>query len=113
MTSTLNTNSLYKASLERLLVELEFLHSNSQITDQAHATIQQSLAGTREKLQVAKFVVTCNFAHSKKGEAELSVDKGQVVEVLKDDNEHWFMGRVRGGDGAVGWTPKNQFRLGE
>ncbi|KAA8911911.1 hypothetical protein FN846DRAFT_903975 [Sphaerosporella brunnea] len=113
MTSPLDTDSLYKASLQRLLAELEFLHTNGQVTDEAHATIQKSLAGTRDKLQIAKFVVTCNFAHTKKGEAELQVDKGQVVEVLDDHNEHWFMGRVRGGDGAVGWLPKNKFRMGD
>ncbi|KAA8911913.1 hypothetical protein FN846DRAFT_903978 [Sphaerosporella brunnea] len=113
MTSPLNTSSLHRASLERLLAELEFLHSNNQITDHAHATIQQSLAGTREKIRITKFVVTCNVAHTKKGEAELQVDKGQVVEVLDDDDTHWFMGRIRGGDGAVGWLPKNKFRMGD
>ncbi|KAA8911912.1 hypothetical protein FN846DRAFT_887503 [Sphaerosporella brunnea] len=108
MTSSINNNSVYKASLESLLAvgppsmcELEFLHTNGQINNVAHATVQKSLAGTREKLQIANFVVTCNFAHTKQGEAELHVDKGQVVEVFDDDHEHWFMGRVRGGDSAA------------
>ncbi|KAA8902279.1 hypothetical protein FN846DRAFT_920243 [Sphaerosporella brunnea] len=109
----INTNSLFKASLQRLLAELEFLHANGLVTDEAHATIQQGLARSREKLQIVKFVVTCAFAHTKKGEAELEVAKGQVLEVLDDHNKHWFMGRVRGGDGKVGWAPKNKFRTGE
>ncbi|KAA8914358.1 hypothetical protein FN846DRAFT_902070 [Sphaerosporella brunnea] len=161
MTSPLNTNSLYKASLQRLLTELEFLHTNNLVTDEAHTAIQQSLASageklqiappkittrlkhsrtgppsptvqpakhartispptrntrpqwnnatelefhhtnnlvtddahgsiqtslvrTREKRHIAKFVVTCVFAHTKKGEVELQVDNGAVVEVLDD-----------------------------
>ncbi|KAA8896568.1 hypothetical protein FN846DRAFT_893253 [Sphaerosporella brunnea] len=129
MASQLNT-SLLKASLQRLLAvsalpsfqacltpvtsqELEFLHTNKIITDEAHAAIQESLAPARDKLKVAKFVVTCTFTHEKKGAAELHVEKGQVLEVLDDDIKDWYMGRVRGGDGVIGWAPKNKFRMGE
>ncbi|KAA8902030.1 hypothetical protein FN846DRAFT_891652 [Sphaerosporella brunnea] len=129
MTFALN-NSLFKASLQRLLAvsplpssqarltactsqELEFLHTNDMISDEAHATIQQSLAPTRDKLKIAKYVVTCTFTHEKQGAAELHVDKGQVFEVLDDENKHWYMGRVRGGEGVIGWAPKNKFRMGD
>ncbi|KAA8897233.1 hypothetical protein FN846DRAFT_1023733, partial [Sphaerosporella brunnea] len=101
MTSALN-NSLFQASLQRLMAELEYLHTNDMISDEAHATIHQSLATTRNKLKIAKYVVTCTFTHEKKGAAELHVDKGQVLEVLYDENKDWYMGRVRGGDGVIG-----------
>ncbi|KAA8911220.1 hypothetical protein FN846DRAFT_887947 [Sphaerosporella brunnea] len=112
MTSAL-TNSLLKASLQRLTAELEFLHTNEMISDESHAKIHRSLAATRDKLKVGKYVAICTFTHEKKGAAELQVDKGQVLEVLDDKNKDWYMGRVRGGDGVIGWAPKNRFRLGD
>lgn len=39
MTSPLNNNSLYKASLELLLAELDVLHTNGQVTDEVAISI--------------------------------------------------------------------------
>ncbi|KAA8914744.1 hypothetical protein FN846DRAFT_901822 [Sphaerosporella brunnea] len=88
--SPLNTNCLYKASLLR---ELEFLHTKCQATDEAHTTIQQSLACTREKLK-SEICGHLQLPGHQEGETELQVEKGQMVEFLDDDDKDWFMGRV-------------------
>ncbi|KAA8904276.1 hypothetical protein FN846DRAFT_907860 [Sphaerosporella brunnea] len=90
MTSTLNNDSLVKASFQRLLADLEFLHTNNMITNEAHATIHQTLEPTCHKLRIAKFFVTCTFTHEKKDAAQLHIQKGQVLEVLDDENTDWL-----------------------
>ncbi|KAA8895230.1 hypothetical protein FN846DRAFT_912006 [Sphaerosporella brunnea] len=62
------------------------------VTDEAHASIQERLSGLRENLQITKFTVTCNLAHTKKGEQELQVDKRQVVPPWGHPKPQPFMG---------------------
>ncbi|KAA8892885.1 hypothetical protein FN846DRAFT_914735 [Sphaerosporella brunnea] len=110
---TPDSTSLYKASLERRLAELAFLNANAIVSDADNAAMQNSLAAARRKLPVGKFIVTCAFQFVKKIPAQLQVEVGQQFDVLDDEDKDWYLGRVVGGNGVVGWAPKTQFHTEE
>ncbi|KAA8894007.1 hypothetical protein FN846DRAFT_895466 [Sphaerosporella brunnea] len=104
-----NITPLHKASLQRLLTELEFLTREGVVSNEDNAAMQQRLNAARAKVGVVKFRVTCAFSFAKRRPFQVSVDAGEKFEVINNDDPDWYLGRVVDGNGVVGWAPKNKF----
>ncbi|KAA8911937.1 hypothetical protein FN846DRAFT_904018 [Sphaerosporella brunnea] len=98
-----------KASLQRILTELEVLKGTGVVSDAEYAVMQETLNAARVKVGLVKFILTCAFSFVKKADHHLSIDAGQKFEVIENEDSDWYLGRVVGGKQVVGWVPKNKF----
>ncbi|KAA8894816.1 hypothetical protein FN846DRAFT_912462 [Sphaerosporella brunnea] len=81
--------SLYKASLQRLLTELEFLSRNRVVSDAENAAMQQNLAVARAEVGLVRFTVTFAFSFAQRLLFQVSVDAGENFEVINNADLTW------------------------